>query len=35
MVMWIAFTIIMGSLFGGVAIAVARRGKAAAQPAHG
>jgi hypothetical protein len=35
MVMWIAFTIIMGSLFGGVAIAVARRGKAAAQAAHG
>ena len=35
MVMWIAFTIIMGSLFGGVALAVARRGKAAAQPAHG
>ena len=33
MVMWIAFTIIMGSLFGGFAIAVARRNKPAAQPA--
>lgn len=33
MVMWIAFTIIMGSLFGGIAIAVASRSKPAAQPA--
>lgn len=33
MVMWIAFTIIMGSLFGGIAIALARRNKPAAQPA--
>jgi len=33
MVLWIAFTIIMGSLFGGIAVAVASRGKAAAQPA--
>ena len=33
MVMWIAFTIIMGSLFGGIAIAVAKRGKPATQPA--
>ena len=33
MIMWIAFTIIMGSLFGGVAIAVARRKKPAVQPA--
>jgi hypothetical protein len=33
MVMWIAFTIIMGSLFGGIAIAVAKRGKPAPQPA--
>lgn len=33
MVMWIAFTIIMGSLFGGFAIALARRNRPAAQPA--
>ena len=33
MIMWIAFTIIMGSLFGGIAIAVARRRNPAAQPA--
>ena len=33
MVMWIAFTIIMGSLFGGIAIALARRSRPAAQPA--
>lgn len=33
MVMWIAFTIIMGSLFGGIAMAVAGRSKPAAQPA--
>ena len=33
MVMWIAFTIIMGSLFGGIAIALAHRGKPAPQPA--
>jgi len=33
MVMWIAFTIIMGSLFGGIAIALARRNKPPAQPA--
>jgi hypothetical protein len=33
MVMWIAFTIIMGSLFGGIAIALAHRNKPAAQPA--
>ena len=33
MVMWIAFTIIMGSLFGGIAIAVARRNKPVTQPA--
>jgi hypothetical protein len=33
MVMWIAFTVIMGSLFGGIAIAWARRNKSAPQPA--
>lgn len=33
MVLWIAFTIIMGSLFGGIAIAVASRSKPVAQPA--
>ena len=33
MVMWIAFTIIMGSLFGGIAVAIAQRRKAAPQPA--
>lgn len=33
MVLWIAFTIIMGSLFGGIAIAVASRRKTAVQPA--
>jgi len=33
MVLWIAFTIIMGSLFGGIAIALAHRSKPASQPA--
>jgi hypothetical protein len=33
LVMWIAFTIIMGSIFGGIALAVAGRRKEAAQPA--
>jgi hypothetical protein len=34
MIMWIAFTITMGSLFGGIAVAwAARRNKQAAQPA--
>ena len=33
LVMWIAFTIIMGSLFGGIAFAVTRRSKTEAQPA--
>lgn len=33
MVMWIAFTIIVGSLFGGIAIALAHRSKPAPQPA--
>jgi hypothetical protein len=33
MLMWIAFTIIMGSLFGGIAIALLRRNRPAAQPA--
>jgi hypothetical protein len=33
MVMWIAFTTIMGSLFGGFAIGLARRNKPVAQPA--
>lgn len=33
MIMWIAFTMIMGTLLGGIAIAVASKGKAAAQPA--
>ena len=33
MVMWIAFTLMMGSLVGGIAIAVARRHKPVAQPA--
>jgi len=32
MIMWIAFTIIMGSLFGGIALAWAQRGKSAPQP---
>jgi hypothetical protein len=33
MLMWIAFTIIMGSLFGGIAIALSRRSRPAEQPA--
>ncbi len=33
MVMWIAFTIIMGSIFGGIAIAMARRNTPAPLPA--
>jgi len=33
MVMWIAFTLIMGSLFGGIAIALARRSRPAPQTA--
>jgi len=33
MIMWIAFTMITGMLLGGIAIGVASRGKAAAQPA--
>jgi hypothetical protein len=33
MLMWIAFTIIMGSLFGGIAIAVVNRRKPVSQPA--
>ena len=32
MVMWIAFTIIMGSLFGGIALALGHRSKPAPQP---
>jgi hypothetical protein len=28
MIIWIAFTVIVGMLFGGVAAAIARRGKA-------
>lgn len=33
MFMWIGFTTVMGSLFGGIALALTRRSKAAAQPA--
>lgn len=33
MIMWIAFTLITGMLLGGIAIAFASKGKAAAQPA--
>ena len=33
MLMWIAFTMITGSLFGGIAVALIRRGKPAEQPA--
>ena len=33
MLMWIAFTMITGSLFGGIAIALIRRSKPAEQPA--
>ena len=33
LIMWIAFTIIMGSLVGGIALALARRQKQATQPA--
>ena len=33
MIMWIGFTTVMGSLFGGIAIGLARRGRPAAQPA--
>lgn len=33
MVMWIGFTTVMGSLFGGIAIALSRRGRTAPQPA--
>jgi hypothetical protein len=33
MVMWIAFTTVMGSLFGGIALAFARRSRPAQQPA--
>ena len=33
LVFWVVFTVIVGALFGTVTVAIARRGKAAAQPA--